>query len=162
MTFALLTPFPDGAAYDAWVRELFPSKPDLPAIYDVRDVSAVPGIAQGWVVKGTAFSAPAVVVPATPVPQSVSRRQFYVGLAKKGFITEQEALDALQIGKVPPEMAAFVSTLPAEDQFETTALLIGATEFQRSDELVNEFAAAQKPALDGAALDALWIFMGGL
>jgi hypothetical protein len=67
-----------------------------------------------------------------PVPDEISRRQFFQYLAVLGIISRQEALAALQSGAIPAPLQAIIDQLPTEDdQFEAQMYIIGAQNFNR-------------------------------
>lgn len=93
--------------------------------------------------------------PSAPVPNEISRRQFYQGLEKAGFITKQEAIAAIQSVSLPAALEAMVSAIPDEDeQFAATMLLYGAATFERNHPLVPLFAASQE--LSEGEVDDFW------
>lgn len=73
------------------------------------------------------------IEPSTqPVPDEISRRQFFQYLAVLGIISGQEALAALQSGAIPAPLQAIIDQLPTEDdQFEAQMFIIGAQNFNR-------------------------------
>lgn len=77
------------------------------------------------------------------VPPSVTRRQIITGLGKAGWITKQEALDALAVGARPAAVEALIDALPEEDQFDALTKWIGFTEAYRDDPLVLALAQAE-------------------
>lgn len=94
------------------------------------------------------------VDPAPPVPDQISDRQFFQQLAIDGLITTDEALGAVMTGTLPAAMGAFISALPAEQQFGARMALCGATTFQRSHPLVDAFATMQ--GMTPEQIDELW------
>lgn len=68
---------------------------------------------------------------ATPVPLEISDRQFFQQMATEGRITQQEALDAVGSGTIPPAMDALVEQLPQVQRFGARMLIRGATTFRR-------------------------------
>jgi hypothetical protein len=89
------------------------------------------------------------VVPGTPtVPPVVAnaiitRRQFYQQAAIAGFITQDDALNALAIGKIPPALEAVVNQLNTDDEkFAARMLLIGAEFFDKNNSLVENVRVA--------------------
>ncbi|MEN5300326.1 hypothetical protein ABE530_18610 [Brucella sp. TWI559] len=66
-----------------------------------------------------------------PVPDEISRRQFFQQLATLELITKDEAKTALQGGAIPAALQALVSQLPDDEQFDAEMLIIGATTFSR-------------------------------
>lgn len=102
----------------------------------------------------------AYVAPPAPVPETISDRQFFQGLALSGLITQEEALAAVGTGVVPAAMAAFIDQLPLEQQFGARMVLSGAVEFHRSHPLTAAFGAMQ--GMTSAQIDDLWRFCAGL
>ena len=93
------------------------------------------------------ISAPAVNV--------ISDRQFYQGLALRGFCTPAEALDAVRTGALPAGLRTFVDAVADADQrWATEMLLSGAKEFCRDHAFVAEIGAWA--GLNTQALDAFW------
>lgn len=82
-------------------------------------------------------------VVAAPVPHSVTRRQIMTGLAVAGWITEQEALDAIATGARPAAVEAVISALPEDQQFHARMKWAGFTEAYRDDPLVLALADAE-------------------
>ena len=64
-----------------------------------------------------------------PVPQKISRRQFFQYLAIIKVITEQEALDAISSKAIPSILDGMIGSLPEKEQFSARALVLGANEF---------------------------------
>lgn len=88
------------------------------------------------------------------LPEEISRRQFYQGLAKAGFISKAEALAALE-GVIPPAIMAVVDAIEDEEaQFDAMAHLKGSLSFMRHHPLVAIFAASQ--GLSEAGVDEFW------
>jgi len=77
------------------------------------------------------------VEPAPPVP-TISRRQFFQQAAIAGIISETEALAAVTTGALPSSILAFISTLPAGQQFGAK-MLFSVSEFVRSSPMANAF-----------------------
>lgn len=75
--------------------------------------------------------------PPPPIPP-ISRRQFFQQAAIAGVITENEALAAVTTGALPSSILAFISTLPAEQQFGSK-MLFSVSEFVRSSPMANAF-----------------------
>lgn len=73
----------------------------------------------------------AYVPPPSPVPSSISDRQFFQALAIHGFITQPEALAAVKTGEIPAVLQTAVSAFDSDNQFAAEMLLSGATSFQR-------------------------------
>lgn len=76
------------------------------------------------------------------VPFSISDRQFFQQLAIAGSITEEEALEAVKTGGLPPTLMALVEQLPEEQKFSAKMLLCGATIFQRRHPLTEQLGQA--------------------
>lgn len=77
-----------------------------------------------------------------PVPEEISDRQFAMGLAIAGLITQAEALAFVKTGEVPTALQAMVDAI--EDtgaRFEAEMLVSGATVFKRSHPLVSMIAS---------------------
>lgn len=67
-----------------------------------------------------------------PIPDEISRRQFFQYLAALEIITRQEALAALQTGAIPTPLQAIIEQLPTEDdRFEAQMFIVGAQNFNR-------------------------------
>lgn len=80
---------------------------------------------------------------AETIPDEISRRQFFQQLAVDEIITKAEALAALQSGTIPSALQAIIDALPSEDdQFSATMLIIGATSFSKSHDLVETVRVA--------------------
>ncbi|HWW46540.1 MAG TPA: hypothetical protein VNZ94_01720 [Xanthobacteraceae bacterium] len=88
----------------------------------------------GWTWDGEEFSPPPT--EPLPVPQEVSRRQLLTGLALVGWITEQEAMDALATGARPASVDLLISQLPEAEQFPATMKWIGFSVAYRNDAMV--------------------------
>jgi|SRR5215471_15605184 len=88
---------------------------------------------------------------ATAIPTEISERQWYHALAtyqptrtppaNGGVITKQEAIDALGKGMVPAAMQPFISSLPANKQFDAQMRFVGALRVGRDSDLVKQFTA---------------------
>lgn len=138
---------PDGSAvspaYDGWesgsyrLAEIQPADP-VPAgkvivSTSVQMVNVTP--------KYVNVLADAVV----PVPDSISRRQFYQYLATLGMITKGEALAAIKTGSIPASLQAILDGMTDPDaKFDADMLLSGAAEFNRDHPLVMVFAMQQQ------------------
>jgi len=75
----------------------------------------------------------------TAVPQTISARQFYQELAVYGDITQQQALDAVRSGTLPPLIADFISSLSADQQFTAQMQFSGGIAMPRHETLVEMF-----------------------
>lgn len=95
------------------------------------------------------------VEPPTPVPASLSRRQFFQIVAIKGWITWQEAEDAMG-GAIPQALLGLIDELPLDDaqKFDARMLIKGATEFQRRHHLT--YLLGYLFDLDDPAIDDLY------
>ena len=71
------------------------------------------------------------------VPKEISRRQFYQEAADVNLITQQEALDAMKTGTLPPSLQLYVDALPtADQQFVANMILSGSDAIYRDSSLV--------------------------
>lgn len=78
------------------------------------------------------------------VPATITtRRQIMTGLALEGWITEQEALDAIATGARPAAVEAVINTLPEGERFHARMKWAGFLEAHRDDPLVLALAAAE-------------------
>lgn len=93
--------------------------------------------------------------PEPYVPPSISDRQFFQVLAKRGLITKEEARAAVRTGTLPQIFEVFVELMPEEEQFDTLMLLEGATEFRRDHPIVDSFAIGF--GMTPKDIDQLWI-----
>lgn len=113
----------------------------------------------GFLAEIAPFDFPEPSPPAQPiavVPQSVSRRQIITGLGLLGWITEQEAIDALATGARPAAVNAVINQLPQEEQFPATMKWIGFQTAYRNDSMVLALAAvAEKSEQD---VDEFFLF----
>lgn len=98
----------------------------------------------------------AVLTPpqAPLVPDAISDRQFFQQLAIMGLITTGDAIAAVATGTIPASLAAFIGTLPGDQQFAANMMLAGATQFNRSHPMT--LALAQGMGWTTAQLDMLW------
>jgi hypothetical protein len=74
---------------------------------------------------------------------TITRRQFFQGLAVTGEITEAQAVEALATGKMPDQIEVIIDTLPTDQKFPARMLLLGANEMQLTNPLTQTFAAAK-------------------
>lgn len=116
---------------------------------DMTVIGSDEAVTVGYVWDGTALSEPPL-----PVPDEISRRQFFQQMAVAGLISQTEAIAAVKAGEIPAALMAFVTSLPAEVQFAAEMLIIGATTFHRSHPLVEAFGTLQ--GLSSAQVDDLW------
>lgn len=77
-----------------------------------------------------------------PVPVKISDRQFFQQLAIMGAITEEEAIDAVRVGGIPPTLAILMNKLSESEIFTAKMLICGATEFNRNHPLTEWMGAA--------------------
>lgn len=75
------------------------------------------------------------VPPPSPMPESISDRQFFQQLAVQGVISQDDALAAVRIGTIPAALQALINGLPADQQFGATMIISGATIFERNHPL---------------------------
>lgn len=80
-------------------------------------------------------------VSATPVPQSISDRQFFQQLAIVGIITTDQAL-ASNAAVIPAPLLTIIDAMPADQQFAAKMLVSGATVFERSHPMTIAIGAA--------------------
>lgn len=67
-----------------------------------------------------------------PMPDEISRRQFFQYLAVIGIISRIEALAAMQGGVIPAPLQAIIDQLPTEDdKFNAQMFVVGAQNFNR-------------------------------
>ena len=69
-----------------------------------------------------------------PVPEEISDRQFFHGLAIRGAISEDEALAAME-GHIPAAMDALIDLLPQDMRFAARMHIRGTVTFRRSHPL---------------------------
>lgn len=106
-----------------------------------------------WEAQGNTIAAYVATPPS--VPEIISDRQFFHGLAATAVITKQEALDAVKTGTIPAALQAFVDGIQdADAKFSAEMLLSGAVEFHRSHPLVAQVGAAQGKT--DAEIDDFW------
>lgn len=119
-------------------------------------VPAGDGADIGGTYENGVFTPPAPRPPQpAPVPELISRRQFYQGLAVEGKISTADALAAIKTGIVPPALQVMLDGMTDPDeQFAADMLLSGAGEFSRSHPLVMVFAIAQ--AMSEQDVDDFW------
>jgi len=96
----------------------------------------------------------ATIAPyAPPVPETLTRWQFFTAAALGGVITQDQAKGALT-GTMPQPFVDFIATLPADQQFAATMLLTGTQEFHRHHVFVQAFLQAK--GMTDAQADAIW------
>ncbi|UYW32528.1 hypothetical protein [Methylorubrum extorquens] len=96
-------------------------------------------------------------VPAPPIPEVISDRQFAQALALAGTITEAEALAWAARGELPQAMEDALDHIPDADgqRFGARMMLAAATSYERHLALTEQLGTLL--GYDAAALDALWI-----
>jgi hypothetical protein len=83
---------------------------------------------------------PIALIPTTSII-TISDRQFFQQLAIDGFISQQDALDAVMTGVIPPLLAGFINNIEDPSaNFNARMLMSGATEFQRNHPMVSMIA----------------------
>lgn len=95
--------------------------------------------------------------PPIPEPQipPISDRQFYQQAALGGYITQSDALAAVQTGFIPAILQQLVDeTLDPEEKFNAQMLLAGATIFYRQHQLTGRIGEAF--GLTPVELDQFW------
>jgi hypothetical protein len=80
------------------------------------------------------------VAPPSPVPQTISDRQFFQQLAVDSIITEDQAL-ASNAAVIPAPLLAIIEAMPAEQQFAAKMLVSGATVFERTHPMTEAIGA---------------------
>jgi hypothetical protein len=98
--------------------------------------------------------------PKSPVPPTLSDRQFFQALALKKIITEKEALAAVGVGMIPPILLAVVDAMPAKDKFAGTMFLTGTTIFSRDHVVIDALQNNLKWTTE--QMDDLWRSAGAL
>lgn len=79
----------------------------------------------------------------TRVITFISDRQFFQQAALQGFITNEDALQAVKTGFIPAPLQAIVDSITnPTDKFNAEMLLSGATEFQRNNPLTSVIGTA--------------------
>lgn len=98
----------------------------------------------------------AVIDPPSPVPTTISDRQFTHALKLAGAITHAEAMAFVQTGTIPAALQAVVDGIGDQQQREAAELLLaGATSFEREHPMTLALAAGMD--WSAAQVDALWI-----
>lgn len=92
--------------------------------------------------------------PSSPVPASISDRQFAQQLAIEQVINEDEALAWAARGKLPAALDAAIGELPEGQRFNARMLLSAAVSYERQHPLVEQLGAVMGYAQ--AELDDLW------
>lgn len=93
----------------------------------------------GGSVYGKVWNGAAIVEPAPepiPIPNEISRRQFFQQLSNMEIISRVEALAAIQSGALPAPLQTIIDSLPTEDdKFDALMLVSGAQDFNRTHPL---------------------------
>lgn len=93
----------------------------------------------GWHWDGETLTPPAS--PPLPVPQSLTYRQFILGLLEISFITEQEAVDAAA-RVIPAAIDAIFDTLPSSDATKARVTFKTMVTIERVNPLVSSIGTA--------------------
>ena len=93
------------------------------------------------------------VAPPTPVPQSISDRQFFQQLAVAGIISQDQAL-ASNAAVIPAPLLAIIDAMPSDQQFAAKMLVSGATVFERNHPMTEAIGGAY--GWNGAQIDAFF------
>lgn len=156
------------SARSAWIAggKIGP-EPPLPVFWTIPEGLSLGSEPSNWETckigstwSGTEYIPPPDPVEEIRVPNTISDRQFFQGLAILGKITQQEALDAVKTGEIPAAMNSFLNLLDPSAQFSAKMNLSGATQFNRDHELVSAFG--QFMSMTEQELDDLWIFCSTL
>ncbi|QPA29264.1 hypothetical protein IR196_13735 [Brucella anthropi] len=84
-----------------------------------------------------------------PIPDEISRRQFFQYLAVIGIISRAEALAAMQGGAIPAPLQSIIDQLPTEDdRFEAQMFVVGAQNFNRLHWLTDKVRQAMAWTLE--------------
>lgn len=117
--------------------------PDVAALFTPTPEGA--GI--GYTLVDGVWQAPVIPepTPITPapgaVPESITYRQFILGLLTASFITQEEALAAAS-GTIPASIDAIFDTLPIEDAVKAKITFKTMTSVYRSDPIVSAAGTA--------------------
>jgi len=109
---------------------------------------------------GKAITLYDIAADVAPVPEALTRWQFFTVAALQAIISQDDALAAVQVGMLPRPFADFIAGLPRDQQFPARMLLAGTGEFHRHHPFVEAFLQARGMTEDQA--DALWIAGAGL
>lgn len=127
-----------------------------------NDYALLPNEREGWTEDRLprVDQLPGFVPPVPPLQQTIDRRQFFQASADKGMISEEEALEAVRHGTIPPKMQAGLDTLPPDEKFAAEMYLSGSPEFNRDHPMIVKFA--QIMGMPPAAMDDMWRFAATL
>lgn len=109
---------------------------------------------QGGTVYGKLWNGSRIITPEAPVPDSLSRRQFFQQATISQIITEEEALNAIA-GKIPKIMEDAINQMPKEYQFPAKALIVDAQSFELSNSLTP--IVGKSLGLDEEQIKQFWI-----
>lgn len=86
----------------------------------------------------------ASVKPVSPeLIRSISDRQFYQKAALEGYITQEDAIKAVQSGYIPAPLQNIIDSISdATEKFSATMLLSGATTFYRDHPFTDKIGEA--------------------
>lgn len=103
-------------------------------------------VGERWIYDGLKFKAPSEPEqPADPIPDEISRRQFFQYLAVLEIISKAEALAAMQGGAIPAPLQAIIDQLPTDDdKFNAEMFVVGAQNFNRSHWLTDKVRQAMQ------------------
>lgn len=97
---------------------------------------------QAWLAEGNTPD-PVAEELNTRIVFFISDRQFFQQAAIQGFISQEDALQAVKTGFIPAPLQAIVDTITdPTDKFNAEMLLSGATEFQRNHPLTSVIGTA--------------------
>lgn len=108
---------------------------------------------QGGTVYGKLWNGSRIVTPDAPVPDSLSRRQFFQQATISQIISEEDALAAIA-GKLPKVMEDSINLMPKEYQFPAKALVVGAQSFELSNPLTS--IVGKSLGLDEEQIKQFW------
>lgn len=118
-------------------------------------VPATDGAAMGAVYASGVFTSAQEETVPEPVPHSISRKQFYMGLERDGKITKAEALAAMKLGVVPARVQTIIDGILDEAAaYEIEMNIIGANDFYRDNIFVDVFALFE--AMTDDEVDEFW------
>jgi hypothetical protein len=101
----------------------------------------------GGNVYGKVWNGSAIVEPPVtePIPDDISRRQFFQYLSVLEIISRAEALAAIQTGTIPASLQAIIDQLPSDDdKFNAQMFVVGAQNFNRLHWLTDKVRLAMQ------------------
>lgn len=130
--------------------------------YELRTIAAAAPVPEGFYVTSTAVeivgSGPQYVnvlaAVVEPVPEEISRRQFFQVLALSGRITYDEALAAVTSGALPAAIDYLIERIEDDDIRWSVRMSFAALTFYRSNWCVEMFAAMQE--MTAEETDQIW------